>query len=61
MVYDVKHNGRHKSRLVSRGHITEPNTDRVYASVVSLQGIRLVTLLSELNKLEQWRTDIGNA
>jgi hypothetical protein len=50
MVYDVKHDGRHKSRLVAGGHLTDPNTKSVYSSVVSLRGIRLVTFLSELNK-----------
>jgi hypothetical protein len=59
MVYDVKHDGRDKSRLVSGGHLTEPNTESVYSSVVSLRGIRLVTFLSELNKLELWGTDNG--
>jgi Reverse transcriptase (RNA-dependent DNA polymerase) len=61
MVYDVKHDGRHKSRLVAQGHLTEPNTESVYSSVVSLRGIRLVTFLSELDNLELWGTDIGNA
>jgi Reverse transcriptase (RNA-dependent DNA polymerase) len=61
MVYDVKNARRHKSRLVAGGHLTEPNSERFYSSVVSLRGIRLVTFLSELNKLELWGTDIGNA
>ena len=61
MIYDVKHDGRHKARLVAGGHLTDPNTDSVYSSVVSLRGIRLVTFLSELNNLELWGTDVGNA
>jgi hypothetical protein len=61
MVYDVKHDGRHKSRLVAGGHLTDPNTESVYSGVVSLRGIRLVTFLSELNQLELWGTDVGNA
>jgi hypothetical protein len=61
MVYDVKHDGRHKSRLVAGGHLTDPNIDSVYSSVVSLRGIRLVTFLSVLNTLQLWGTDIGNA
>jgi Reverse transcriptase (RNA-dependent DNA polymerase) len=61
MVYDFKHDGRHKSRLVAGGHITDPNTESIYSSVVSLRGIRLVTFLSQLNKLELRGTDIGNA
>jgi len=29
--------------------------------VVSLRGVRLIVFLSELNELELWQTDIGNA
>jgi hypothetical protein len=57
MVYDVKHDGRHKSCLVAGGHLTDPNTESVYSGVVSLHGIWLVTFLSELNELELWGTD----
>jgi hypothetical protein len=42
MIYDVKHDGRHKARLVAGGHLTDPNTESVYSGVVSLRGIRLV-------------------
>jgi Reverse transcriptase (RNA-dependent DNA polymerase) len=61
MVYDVKHNGRHKARLVVGGHLTDPNTKSVYSGVVSLQVIRLVVFLAKLNGLELWRPDVGNA
>ncbi len=61
MVYDVKHDGRHKSRLVAGGHLTDPNKESVYSGVVSLRGIRLVTFLAELNNLELWGADVGNA
>jgi Reverse transcriptase (RNA-dependent DNA polymerase) len=60
MVY-VKHDGRHKSCLVAGGHLTDPNTESVYSGVVSLRGIRLVVLLAELNGLELWGADVGNA
>jgi hypothetical protein len=33
----------------------------VYSSAVSLRGVRLVTFIAELNKLEVWSTDVGNA
>jgi Reverse transcriptase (RNA-dependent DNA polymerase) len=46
--------------LVAGGHLTDPNTDSVYYSVVSLRGIRLVTFLSERNNLELWGTNVGN-
>ena len=61
MVYAVKHDGRHKSRLVAGGHLTEVPIDSVYSSVVSLRGLRLVVFLAELNGLDVWSTDIGNA
>ena len=61
MVYDVKHDGRYKSRFVAGGHRTSTPVDSTYSGVVSLQGIRIVTFLAELNDLELWGTDIGNA
>ena len=33
----------------------------MYSGVVSLMGVRMVTLLAELNDMELWSTDIGNA
>jgi hypothetical protein len=60
MVYDGKHDGRHKASLVAGGHLTDPNTDIVYSGVVSLRGIRLVVFLAELNGLELWGADVGN-
>lgn len=61
VVYDAKHDGRHKARLVADGNRTAIPIDSVYSGVASLRGIRLVTFLSELNGLELWCTDIGNA
>ena len=61
MIYAVKHDGRHKARMVAGGHRTETPVDSIYSSVVSLPGIRLVTFLAELNEMELWGTDIGNA
>jgi hypothetical protein len=61
LVYAVKHDGRHKARLVADGHLTDIPLESVYSGVVSLRGIRLVIFLAELNGLETWSTDIGNA
>jgi len=61
MVYAVKHDGRHKSRLVAGGHLTDVPVDSVYSGVVSLRGLRLVLFLAELNDLDTYCTDIGNA
>jgi Reverse transcriptase (RNA-dependent DNA polymerase) len=61
MVYDVKHDGRHKARYVAGGHLTEPSEESVYSGVVSLRGIRLTVFLAELNNLTLWGADVGNA
>ena len=61
LVFDVKHDGRHKVRLVADGHLTDIPLDSVYSGVVSIRGFRLVLFLGELNDLELWATDIGNA
>ena len=61
MVYDFKHDGRFKSRFCAGGHRTPTPESSVYSGVVSIQGIRIVTLLAELNDLELWSTDVGNA
>jgi hypothetical protein len=42
MVYDVKHDGRHKARLVADGNLTQVPVEAVYSGVVSLRGLRLV-------------------
>jgi Reverse transcriptase (RNA-dependent DNA polymerase) len=61
LVFDVKHDGRHRSRLVADGHLTDIPIDSVYSGVVSLWGFRLILFLAELNDLQLWATDIGNA
>jgi hypothetical protein len=61
MIYVVKHNGRHKAHLVAGVHLREVNTESVYSGVVSWRGIRLVIFLAELNQLELWGADVGNA
>jgi hypothetical protein len=61
LVFDVKHDGRHKVRLVADGHLTDIPQDSVYSGVVSLRGCRIVLFLSELNELHAWATDVGNA
>ena len=60
MVCDVKHAGHRKARLVADGHLTNVPMDSTLLSVVSLQGLRLVIFMVELNGLQVWGTDIGN-
>jgi hypothetical protein len=61
LVYDCKHDGRHKAWMVADGHITDIPLESVYSGVVSLRGLQIVTFLSELNGLDLWATDISNA
>ena len=60
-IFAVKHDGRHKAQLVANGHLTDIPIDRFYSRVVSLRGLRLLIFLAELNNLELWSTNIGNA
>jgi hypothetical protein len=60
-VYAVKHDGRYKARLVAGGHLTDTPIDSVYSSVVPLRGVRMVIFVAELNALQSWCTDVGNA
>ena len=61
LVFDVKHDGRHKARLVADGHLTTPSLEGIYSGVVTLLGFRLVSFLADLNQLLLWATDVGNA
>ena len=61
LVFDVKHDGRHKARLVADGHLTDDPDEDTYSGVVSLRSLRLTIFLAELNNLELWGADIGNA
>jgi hypothetical protein len=61
LVFDIKHDGHHKACYVAGGHLTDVPNMSVYSVVVSLQGLRMVAFLSELNGLDLWATDIGNA
>eukprot|EP00977_Amphora_coffeiformis_P024084 scaffold15049_cov201-Amphora_coffeaeformis.AAC.1 len=61
MVFDVKQTLKQKERLVARGDKTDPPKDLVYSGVASLQSLRIVTFLAELNGLHLTGGDIGNA
>ena len=60
-VYDCKHDGRYKARLVAGGHLTEPDKENSYSGVVSLKSMRLALLIGEMNGLHSMVGDIGNA
>ena len=61
LIFDVKHDGRHKARLVAGGHLTEVPLESVYSGVVSLRGLRMFLFIAELNNLQVWGTDITSA
>ena len=60
-VYAVKHDLRHKARLVGNGSMTVALSEDAYSSVVSLKGMRMCVLLAELNGLKIMAGDVGNA
>ena len=60
-IYAVKHDGRFKARLVADGHLTKGPVESIYSGVVSLRSLRMVVFLSQLNNLEIWGADVGNA
>jgi hypothetical protein len=60
-VFDIKHDGRHKARLVAGGHLTDEPDESVYSGVVTLRGLRLAIFVGELNDLVTWGADVGNA
>ena len=61
LIFAVKHDGRHKARLVAGGHLTPDPIESIYSRVVSIRSLRLVIFLAKLNNLEVWGADIGNA
>jgi Reverse transcriptase (RNA-dependent DNA polymerase) len=61
MVYDVKHDGRHKSRLIAGGHLTPEPEESIYSGVVLLRSLRLIIFIAELNKLQLWGADVSSA
>ena len=61
LIFAVKHDGRHKARLVAGGHLTPDPIESIYSGVVSIRSLGLVIFLAKLNNLEVWGADIGNA
>ena len=60
-VFDVKHGGKFKAICVADGHLTKEPNETVYSGVVSLRNLRLAMFLAELNNLQLWGADVGNA
>jgi hypothetical protein len=60
-VFAVKHDLRHKARLVAGGHLTDPSTDGTYSGVVSLRSMRIALTAAELNNLNVMVGDVSSA
>jgi hypothetical protein len=54
LVYDCKHDGRHKAWMVADGHLTDIPLESIYFGVISLRGLRIITFLAKLNGLDLW-------
>jgi Reverse transcriptase (RNA-dependent DNA polymerase) len=61
MVYDIKHDSRHRGRLVAGGHLTPVPDNSVYSGVISLKALRIMIFLAKLNKLQLWGADVSSA
>ena len=57
----MKHDSRHKARLVAGGHLTDIPTESVYSGVVNLCTLCMVIFIAQLNGLELYSADVGNA
>jgi Reverse transcriptase (RNA-dependent DNA polymerase) len=60
-VFAVKHDLRHKARLVAGGHLTDPSTEGTYSGVVSLRSLRIALTAAELNNLKIMVGDVSSA
>ena len=61
-VYDVKHDGRRRARMVAGGHTTFlEDGESSYSSVAHLRTIRMVLLYGELNGLKMMIGDVSSA
>ena len=61
LIYDIKHDTRQEARGVADGHLAEVPLDSVYYGVVLLRGLHMMVFVAEINQLDIWVTDIGNA
>ena len=57
MIFDIKmsENFRRKARMVAGGHTTETPSALTYASVVSMDSVRIALTIAALNDLKNWR------
>jgi hypothetical protein len=53
LIYVVKYDGSHKSRLVAGEHLISPNTEILYSGAVSLRCLRSVVFFAKMTSFEQ--------
>lgn len=61
LIYEAKHDSRHKARMASTGHLTDVPNGSGYSSAVSLRGLCMLLFIAELNGIDVWGIDISNA
>jgi hypothetical protein len=61
MVFDVKYDLRHKSRVVGGGNWTVNDKEDIYSGVVCMDTVRIGLFLGELYRLSCYACDIENA
>ena len=60
LIFDVKMDLTRKARYVAGGHLTDPPSSLIYASVISRENIIIAFLIAALNDLKILAGDIQN-
>ena len=58
LVFDVKHDGRHKARYVMNGSVTEPSEGDVFSPVVGMENIKILLFIAVYNNLQVRMADV---
>jgi len=61
MILDIKFDGRRKTRLVAGVNFTNPDEHDIYSGVISIDSVRILLFIADLNKLLVIAADISNA
>jgi hypothetical protein len=61
LIFDIKHDGRHKARMVHGGHVTDASGFNSYASTVKTENVCLIFYLSVRADSEIITGDISTA
>jgi len=61
IIFDVKHDGRHKARMVIGGHLTDETGYDTYAATVRAENVRLMFYLAVLSNVDIKSGDISTA